>query len=244
MKTVLVTAGGTFEPVDAVRMLGNRSTGATGSAIALAAHERGWNVTLLLSHHSPCTGPWPFEVIRFVTHHDLERQMQERIHEGRPTAVIHSAAVADYQVAGVYPGDSHGPKIDPAHAFAPEKKIPGSQQSLWLKLTPLPKILGKIRKEWRFSGLLVSFKLEQGTDLFARARENLIASGSDLVVANTWEDHTREAFLMVADRHGLAMQPINAAAAGIPTEQKIPRQELPARIMKFLESCHVGSPVQ
>lgn len=197
MKTVLVTAGGTTEPVDPVRVLGNLSTGFTGMEIARKADLAGWKSIALLAENSPVPGPWPFPVFRFKSHADLQALMKDQIERTRPEAIIHSAAVSDYGVEGTYLGN-------PDIGFIPagkgndskSEKISSGQKDLWIRLKPLPKILNMIRNQWHYQGILVSFKLEEGGDLLKRALDNLIASGSDLVVANSWSDHKTQATLV------------------------------------------------
>src|SRR5262245_55856967 len=106
---ILVTAGNTLVPIDRVRGLTNVFTGRTGAAVALAAHARGHRVILLTSHPEAVAdlsapgGPpaerW--ELFRYRTFDELRRLMEGRVRAG-PDAVIHSAAVSDYLVAGVY----------------------------------------------------------------------------------------------------------------------------------------------
>src|SRR5262245_38412943 len=107
---VFVTAGNTQAPIDRVRCLTNIFTGRTGAAIALAAHARGHTVTLLTSHpeavtdlkdrHAELRARWTVHSYR--TYADLEALMKSHIQEASLDAVVHSAAVSDYLVTGVY----------------------------------------------------------------------------------------------------------------------------------------------
>ena len=94
-KTVVVTAGGTREPIDAVRFVGNRSSGRMGAAVAEEARRRGADVTLIASHLSvdPPTG---VEVVQAPTAADLARETLAR---GDADVVVMAAAVADYRPA-------------------------------------------------------------------------------------------------------------------------------------------------
>src|SRR5262245_29431469 len=106
---IVVTAGNTQVPLDQVRCLTNVFTGRTGTRIALHAYARGHAVTLLTSHRdvvaeqrggaAPPTGHWALRPYR--TFDDLREALAEAVRGGRPDAVIHSAAVSDYQAAGV-----------------------------------------------------------------------------------------------------------------------------------------------
>src|ERR1700730_12509373 len=106
---LLVTAGNTLTPIDRVRGITNIFTGRTGTQIALRAHERGHVVTLLTSHPEVvpdlCGGPTPAErwsVRAFKTFDDLYHLMAEIIGGSGLDAVVHCAAVSDYQSAGIY----------------------------------------------------------------------------------------------------------------------------------------------
>src|SRR3954451_12279053 len=95
-KSVLVSAGGTREPVDAVRFVGNRSSGRMGVALAAEAKRRGAHVTLLASNLSVPT-PVGVDVVETPTAADLEREALARGPEA--DVVVMAAAVADYKPA-------------------------------------------------------------------------------------------------------------------------------------------------
>ena len=105
---ILVTAGNTQVPLDRVRCLTNIFTGRTGTQIALAAIERGHAATLLTSHPKvlrelhPADPGKRLRVFSYRTFDDLRSAMENAIGDGRPDAVIHSAAVSDYVSAGIY----------------------------------------------------------------------------------------------------------------------------------------------
>ncbi|MEK6399034.1 MAG: bifunctional phosphopantothenoylcysteine decarboxylase/phosphopantothenate--cysteine ligase CoaBC, partial [Terriglobus sp.] len=94
-QTVLVTAGGTREPIDAVRFIGNRSSGKMGMAVAEAARDRGATVIII---HAAITASLPqgCEVVRAETAAELERAVLDRL--DRATVVVMTAAVSDYTV--------------------------------------------------------------------------------------------------------------------------------------------------
>lgn len=189
---ILVTAGNTQTPVDRVRCITNIFTGKTGARIALTAHDRGHEVTLLTSHPEvaaslPAVRPRvsPGWIVRpYRTFDDLDVLLTEEITTGRFDAVIHSAAVSDYRVEGVF---ANGPGTSPV---ALTGKVKGSHPELWMKLVPAPKLVDKVRREWEFRGTLVKFKLEVSVsddELLKIAEKSRVHSGADLMVANTLE---------------------------------------------------------
>lgn len=160
---VLVTAGGTREPIDDVRFLGNGSTGATGAAIAAELAAQGMNVTLLRAASS-VPAPQGVASRTFDTFSDLEAALAEELREKPPSHVIHAAAVSDFTL----------PKR--------EGKI-RSGQELSLELEPTPKLIARL-KEWA-PVKVCGFKLTSGAGEVAR-REAVarVMEHSDLVVHN------------------------------------------------------------
>lgn len=140
---VLITAGGTEEDIDKVRRITNISEGALGRAIAVEAHSRGHNVTLLGPKRLPkMTGPLPNGVIHkiFRTTEDLKCEL-EKLAKEKWDLVIHAAAVSDYKPAE----NSEG-------------KISSDKDELILRLIPNPKLIKSFR-EWFGKAFLVGFKL-------------------------------------------------------------------------------------
>lgn len=164
---LLVTAGPTYEDIDPVRFVGNRSSGRMGFALAQAATRRGATVTLV-------TGPVRIEppavaeVVRVRSAAEMHAAVMERA--GHADVVVMAAAVADYT-----PATPHGQKI--AKTDAP----------LTLTLTRTPDILadlGRLPSRAAAGGpLLVGFAAETG-DLLTRARQKLERKAVDLIVAN------------------------------------------------------------
>lgn len=196
---ILVTAGNTQAPVDRVRCLTNIFTGRTGAQIAAAAAGRGHAVTLLTSHPD-ALGPAPpgVRVREYRTFADLERLMAGEVTAGRYAAVVHAAAVSDYLVAGVIARTPDG--LEDAEAG----KLKSHHPELWLKLTPAPKLVDRVRGEWGFGGVLVKFKLEVGVsdaELLAIAERSRAQSGADLVSANTLEGMHAWAFVGAGDHY-------------------------------------------
>jgi phosphopantothenoylcysteine synthetase/decarboxylase len=210
---LLVTAGNTQVPLDQVRCITNIFTGRTGARIALHAHERGHTVTLLTSHPDVVaeqpTERWAMRPYR--TFEDLREAMSEVIRAEWPDVVIHSAAVSDYQAAGIFrPAEHTHFRIEDAHweSDVPELpalvdvghagKIKSDEPELWLRLVRTPKLIDLIRPEWGFQGVLVKFKLEVGISeerLRAIAEASRQHSAADLMVANTLEGAASWAYL-------------------------------------------------
>jgi phosphopantothenoylcysteine decarboxylase / phosphopantothenate---cysteine ligase len=162
-KHVLVTAGGTREPLDAVRFLGNRSSGRMGVALAEGASRRGARVTLLAANlHVPA--PDGIDVVSTPTAADLRREALAR---ADADVVLMAAAVADYR---------------PSETLA--AKRPKSAGSWTVDLVPtadIARALGAARREGQ---VLVAFGAESGEDGLARKRTMLDDKNLDLVVYN------------------------------------------------------------
>src|SRR5689334_2567210 len=102
-RRMLITAGPTHEPIDAVRFIGNRSSGRVGAALAGEAAARGWEVTLLMGPGAvvpQARQDSRLEVVRFRTAADLQGLLRERV--AGADVLVMAAAVADYR-----------PKVDP-----------------------------------------------------------------------------------------------------------------------------------
>lgn len=184
-----MTAGPTYEPIDAVRFIGNRSSGRMGLALVTAARARGWPVTLLLG---PTALPEPagegVTTRRFQTAGDLERLLRHEwpAHD----ALLMAAAVADYRTAS------------PAAAA----KLPRMAGRLTLELEPTPDLLAALRGLTRPGQTTIGFALEPRERLEPAARRKLAAKGLDAIVANpleTMEAATISATLYLRDGRAL-----------------------------------------
>jgi len=185
---VVVTAGGTQEPIDPVRVISNRSSGKMGYALATAARDRGAAVTLV---SAPVALPPPrgVELVPAAT----AAAMRDAVLAALPTAdaLVMAAAVADYQVAE-----------------RREAKIKKDGASLWLELVPTPDILAAVAA-WRYDGprpaaarlRVVGFAAES-EDLLANARAKLARKRLDLIVAN---DVTQEGSGFGTDTNQVAL---------------------------------------
>jgi phosphopantothenoylcysteine decarboxylase/phosphopantothenate--cysteine ligase len=160
-KKVIVTAGGTREPIDSVRFIGNYSSGKMGFAIAEEASRRGAEVTMV---SGPTGLPWPSGVERIDTEttKDMFEEIRKRI--GKADILIMAAAVAD-----VAPRTTSGKKI--------KKEDIGS-----LDLVQTTDILTEIRSGSK-GKVIVGFAAET-EDLSKNARVKLKKKGLDMIVAN------------------------------------------------------------
>jgi phosphopantothenoylcysteine decarboxylase/phosphopantothenate--cysteine ligase len=160
---VLVTAGPTWEPIDPVRYIANRSSGKQGFAIAAAAAEAGAQVTLV-------AGPVHLPTPAGVTRVDVEsaREMAAAVDAALPADIaVMVAAVADWR-----PQSAAGVKIKKAAAGVPT-----------LSLAENPDILAGLAASPRRPALLVGFAAETN-DVIAHAREKLARKRVDMIVAN------------------------------------------------------------
>ena len=170
---ILVTAGATREPLDAVRFLSNVSTGSTGAALADALVARDHRVTLLrgesaVAPRSAC------EVEVFTSTEDLRVRLQRRLEGGTFDALIMCAAVADYRPDRTAAG-----------------KIGSDAAELTIRLVRNPKILPQLKSFSPRSLMVIGFKLTVGADAAAgrAAVAAQFAAGTvDAVVHNDLEE--------------------------------------------------------
>jgi len=163
-KRVLVSAGGTREPIDSVRFVGNRSSGRMGVAIAAEARRRGAQVTLLAANLAVAAPP-DVELVETPTAADLEREALARA--GEADVVIMAAAVADYR---------------PAEALA--AKRPKDRAGWTVELEPTTDVLAAIGTARRPGQVVVGFAADEGEHGLARARDKRERKNADLFVFN------------------------------------------------------------
>ena len=163
-RTVLISAGGTREPLDAVRFVGNRSSGRMGVALAAEAKRRGARVTLLASNLA-VPAPEGVDVVEAPTAADLEREAGSRA----PGAdvVVMAAAVADYR---------------PATTIAGKRAKTG--EAWTIELEPTTDVLALLGETERNGQVLVGFGAETGEAGLERKRAMLTDKKLDLVVYN------------------------------------------------------------
>ena len=161
-RRIVVTAGPTWEPIDAVRFVGNRSTGRMGFAVSREAFGRGADVTLVVGPGTvePPEGP---RVVRVATAEEMRMAVLKAAENA--DAVIMAAAVADFRPREAAPG-----KL---------KKEEGPPR---LELVPTPDILAELGQV-KGDRVLVGFAAET-EDVEAAGRAKLVAKGLDLLVAN------------------------------------------------------------
>lgn len=195
-RRVLISAGPTHEPIDAVRYLGNRSSGRLGVALAEHAADRGWEVTLLLGPTHTTTDHPSVRLVRFRTSRDLETLLHD--HLPGADCLIMAAAVADYR-----PILPEGVTQEAVNDF----KLRRQGDGLVIRCEPTHDLLAGCSKIARDDQLLVGFALEPKDDLEHSAARKLRKKGIDLIVANpleTMDAERIEALLMgpegVADR--------------------------------------------
>lgn len=170
-RSIVITAGGTREPIDPVRYIGNRSTGKMGVALAEAALARGARVTLIAAAVEVPL-PEAAEIVRVERTAELRDALAAAMRPSDaagPDALVMAAAVADFTPAA--PAD---------------RKIPRSD-SLSLELTPTPDLLAEVAAQAAAGSgeprpVLVGFAAETGS--LDRAAAKLGAKGVDLLVAN------------------------------------------------------------
>jgi phosphopantothenoylcysteine decarboxylase/phosphopantothenate--cysteine ligase len=165
-ETVLVTAGGTREPIDPVRFIGNRSSGRMGYALASAARSRGAKV-ILITAPTALAAPAGCERIDVTTASQMHAAVLA--HLPQATMVIKAAAVSDFR---------------PAAAAAQKLKRSGP---LTLTLEPTEDIAQSVAKHRNPGTLLIVFAAETVADtqeLIRNAREKLKSKGAEAIVAN------------------------------------------------------------
>jgi phosphopantothenoylcysteine decarboxylase/phosphopantothenate--cysteine ligase len=162
-RRVVVSAGGTREPIDLVRYVGNRSSGRMGVALAREARRRGAQVTLVYANGAvpPPTG---IEVVQAPTAADMEREMLAR---ADADVVLMAAAVADYR------------------PVQPDEGKRAKDSATWqLELERTEDVLTALTREKRNGQVIVGFAAEAGAEGLERAREKLANKKGNLFVFN------------------------------------------------------------
>jgi phosphopantothenoylcysteine decarboxylase / phosphopantothenate---cysteine ligase len=165
---MLITAGPTHEPIDAVRFIGNRSSGRLGIALAREAARRGWETELLLGPSTVYFEDENILIRRFRTTDELQQLLEVSAPVSR--VVVMAAAVADFRPKrGGFDG-----KLS-------------RRAGLTLELEPTPDLLAGLAAKRATNQVLVGFALEPRAGLIAAAREKLDRKGVDMIVANPLE---------------------------------------------------------
>ena len=167
---VLVTAGGTREPIDAVRFVGNRSSGRMGFALAEAAARRGAAVTVVAANVGLPRAPG-IEYVDVATAAELAAACRDRFAEA--DVLLMAAAVADYR-----PDRAHAGKLSKADTGA----------DLTLRLERTEDVLASLAAARRPGQTLIGFAAEHGDGAVASAREKLGRKKLDAVIVNDVSD--------------------------------------------------------
>jgi phosphopantothenoylcysteine decarboxylase / phosphopantothenate---cysteine ligase len=206
-RRVLVSAGGTREPLDAVRFLGNRSSGRMGVALAEVSRKRGADVTLLAANLS-VPPPRGVEVVETPT---AESMLEAALTRGDADLVLMAAAVADYRPAE---------RVD--------AKRPKDDEPWRLELEPTADVLLSLGERRTDGQVLVGFAAETGAAGLSRAREKLNRKGVDLVVYN---DVARDDIGFDSDDNEVVL----VTAAGERRVGKAPKDRIAATIVDTAE---------
>jgi len=185
-KKVLITAGPTREPIDAVRFISNRSSGKMGLALAKAFWLRGAEVMLV-------HGPLSVNIPSYLSQRPVEtaQEMYQVVNELFPGVdiLVMAAAVADYTPVKTFSG-----------------KLKKKEKELVFTLKKTPDILAEVYAKKRPGQVVVGFAAEEGEKLPEEARRKLKAKHLDLIVANDitrcetgFETETNEVFLFFAN---------------------------------------------
>lgn len=166
---VLVTAGGTREPIDSVRFVGNRSSGKMGFAIASEAAARGANVTVVAANVA-LERDTAVSYVDVTTAAELETAVRERFPEA--DVLIMAAAVADFR------------PVDPSDGKIKKQ----GRDSLEIRLEPTSDVLAGLADLRRQDQVVVGFAAEAGDSLLPEAQRKLESKGLDMIVANDIAD--------------------------------------------------------
>ena len=206
-KHVLVTAGGTREPLDAVRFVGNRSSGRMGVALAEEARRRGAEVTLIASNLAVAS-PDGIEIVQAPTAADV--QLATTSHAGADV-VLMAAAVSDYRPA----------QTDDA-------KRPKDETTWQIELEPTADVLRGLGERRRNGQVLVGFAAETAANGLERARKKLSDKQVDLIVYN---DVSRDDVGFDAQENEVVI----VSALGERRVEKAPKDAIAAAILDEVE---------
>ncbi|MNY14583.1 Coenzyme A biosynthesis bifunctional protein CoaBC [compost metagenome] len=205
-RRVLVTAGGTREPIDPVRYVGNRSSGKMGHAIAEAACARGAAVTLVTTAGLPA--PAGAEVVRVATAAELQRAVEDRF--AASDVLVMAAAVADYRPVAAAPS-----------------KLKKSGERLVIELEPTVDVLASLAPTKRADQLVVGFAAETD-DVLGYAAGKLARKGLDLIVAN---DVSRADIGFESDANAVTVLAAEGVVCEVP---RAPKTVVAARILDVI----------
>lgn len=203
---VLVTAGGTREPIDPVRFIGNRSSGKQGYAVARVAAQRGAEVTLIAAHTAGLADPAGVDMVHVSSAHQLHDAVTK--HAPEANVLVMAAAVADFRPTRMAPA-----KI--------KKSADADDQAPTIDLVRNDDVLAgavRARKDGQLPHMraIVGFAAETGDengDVLFHARAKLRRKGCDLLVVNAvgdglaFEVDHNDGWLLAADGTESALEP-------------------------------------
>ena len=187
-KKILITSGPTWVPIDAMRVISNRSTGELGHILTRSLQDKGARITLVegpVTHRAELKS---IEVIKFHFYDELRKILRRELKKPYD-AVIHLAAVSDYQLKKVH-----------------TTKLRSDLSDLTLHLVPTKKLIGEIKK-LNPNALLVGFKLESNISekkLKEKASKLFWNAYCDLVVANCLDGKKYAAYIFDRSENILA----------------------------------------
>jgi phosphopantothenoylcysteine decarboxylase/phosphopantothenate--cysteine ligase len=210
---VVVSAGGTREPLDSVRFVGNRSSGKMGVAVAREARRRGAAVTLVAANLA-VAAPAGVDVVDAPTAADLAREVLDR---DDADVVVMAAAVGDYR------------PVEPVRG-----KRPKDGKSWAVELEPTEDVLAALGKRHRNGQILVGFAADEGERGLERARTKLTNKGGNLLVYN---DVSRTDIGFESDWNELVL----LTAAGERTVSRRSKEDCAVAILDEVETLLEGS---
>jgi phosphopantothenoylcysteine decarboxylase / phosphopantothenate---cysteine ligase len=206
---MLVTAGGTREPIDPVRFIGNRSSGKQGYALARVAAQRGADVTLIAAHAAGLADPAGVHVVRVSS----AQQLADAVSKHAPDAhvLVMAAAVADFR-----PAQTSSSKIKKGPDAGPDSKWDAPTIELVRNDDVLAGAV-RARADGQLPNMraIVGFAAETGDangDVLFYAREKLARKGCDLLVVNAvgdgraFEVDSNDGWLLAADGNESALE--------------------------------------
>lgn len=214
---MLITAGPTHEPIDAVRYIGNRSSGRLGIAVAEEAARRGWPTTLLLGPTALAPSDGRVTLRRFQSASDLEALLRQEM--PLCDVLVMAAAVADYR-----------PRAVPDALKGKWRRI---TSGMTLELEPTPDLVARCAADRRPGQFIVGFALEPRAELLASARDKLSRKGIDLIVANPLE---------TMDSPAIEATVIGADGLEAHTEGRIDKREFAPWLLDLIMSARRGAP--
>jgi phosphopantothenoylcysteine decarboxylase/phosphopantothenate--cysteine ligase len=206
---VLVTAGGTREPIDSVRFLGNSSSGRMGLALAEAARARGAQVTLVAANVALASSP---EIVRraVTTAAELERACEEEFPSCE--VLLMAAAVADFRPAA--------PRRD--------KIKKAGREGISIELEATNDVLAGLAARRGAGQTLVGFAAEHGEQAVELARRKLAEKGVDAIVVN---DISRADIGFEADANEVTILTANGSAGGAIEIARAPKARVAEQIL-------------